>query len=202
MTIYQSIETLPILNFNKCRETDDLRYLIKGVDIDQLPDMDCSKFIDTWNFIKEQYFDEIEITRKRNNNLDTIKRIYRLECDKQIISINLLQFTMTGDEESQKELRRLGYAIDRRNIETFKDRHRQALKIKQRVKTIDAKISVLNRELENTNENTEPVDFDSVVWTAEKHFKKDLDPAKISVKKWIKIENDLLKHIQNGKDKK
>ena len=58
-TYYESIEFLPIWNYRKVEETMDFRYLIKGIDYENLPNINIDK-IDIWEIIHNQYISEID----------------------------------------------------------------------------------------------------------------------------------------------
>jgi len=191
LVVIWSIDTLNIFRFNKINETNNLAYLIKSDDPDWIPDKQPELLKTVWDHITNQYHAEIERTRPRNVKLDTIKQVSKMQIDKYIIRAALLCYSLEPDKDSMLTLSKYGYFMDKSKGKTYHDRVVQCQEVNRRLATIDAKIKILSRDIEELKtDEKEIITFDEIVLIASKRNGIRIDPMTTSVRQWIAIEND------------
>ena len=104
--VYDNIDNLPIWNFNKVKETQDLKYLFISKSI--LNRFYNKKLLKIWENILNQFFKEFGISEEYLNELNEERKILIMICDRWI----------EGD----------------RSIETFIDKKKYELSLKNKNK--------------------------------------------------------------------
>lgn len=108
MKYYNSIDNLPIFNFNKIGETNDLRYLLR----DETANVSDLELEDVYHKIITEYRDA---TAKFGDNsliLDVQKQILSLKTKYTILKLCIFNANFDFDSESIKTIEDYGYKID------------------------------------------------------------------------------------------
>lgn len=186
---YKSIETLPMYNYYKTLDTGDLRYLLKGIDIDELPDYK-GDLNELWEEINYQVSDvNFESNPNSKNIFDKRRRLTELELEYFMIKTILLGLRAGKDEELLKELAQLGYKIDP-NKDYVKEWDRVNKKSENKKVRIDITKSELSALVPKGGKKN---NIESVVDDVER-FRNDkqIDMHKTSTKKWFVMLNKVI----------
>lgn len=187
MEHYKSIDTLPIWNYSKIIETDNLIYLIRSDEYD-------FEFVKTeeeaiWDKISKQYI-EATSHRTENKRFSMLNRnILELTIKKDVVE-NLC-FILSIDFENAKAkelLSNLGYKAK------TKDDLEAILKRNKNLNTL-----IREKQLQIENEfGKQPLNtsFEAVVDRISDAKHRELDPRKITVKRWIAIEDNYVEQIR------
>lgn len=202
--IWKNIETCPAWNYYKAIETD-VRFLIRKVDIDELPKvkekhlMQLNEQLSELSMQAAQY--EIESVRRNEIIFDLTKKIEVMTAD-YVYIVALLEYVKIkgGDEKTQETLKNLGFAfrdefsLDE-NVRRLKSRNENNLiKINERRDELKAMINIKEKKKDA------PIEKSLVL--VEKHYNRDIDLKKISVKKWLTMKNQVLEDIKRSQKNK
>lgn len=188
MNYYKSIDTLPIWNYSKIVEKDDLRFLIRSeeYDFDYTPTKE-EEFI--WDQISKQY---IEATSHRTENKRysmLLRNVLELTIKRDVIEnlCFILNIDITN-EKALELLSNMGYKVkDKKDIDAVLKRSKN-LNTQIREKQLE-----IEREFGKQPLNTS---FEAVVDKISDAKHRELDPKKISVKSWIAIEDNYIEQIK------
>lgn len=185
---YKSIETLPMYNYYKVADTGELRYLLKNIDIDDLPDYK-GNLNSLWEDISCQVADiNIESNRSNQNVFDIRKKIAELELDYVRVKTILLGLRANKDDELLKELESLGYKFN-----DNKDYGKEWIRINKRSELLKTKIAIKKDELSSlTSKSNKKTNIESVVDDVERYLNKSIDMHKTSTKKWFIMLNKVI----------
>lgn len=111
LSVYNSIEDLPMWNWNKIHETKNLNYLLKKKDYKNLPNIFKKTLVDNWLDLNQQVFDEFGMSDKYEQYIRLTKLQIQLRCEKVIQEdrflineVNVLQVdidALFSDKENQ-----------------------------------------------------------------------------------------------------
>ena len=187
---YNSIETLPLYNFDKYRTTTDLNWFIVGYDGRQ-----TKASIDTLQpiekIILDEYFSAIDdrsftIRMRKLGEIDNLKNKYN------IIKLLIGRLSMNIDENNMhsrlvfiKELAKHGFKIP--EINTKDGDAKELTRLNNGCEGIKTKIILLQKEL-HKDENKTSVSLTKQLLIAEMGLQiKSINPKKTSVLRWIEI---------------
>ncbi len=112
--MFKSIEELPIWNFNKVIEKNDLRYLLKLDDYYKLPELK-DDLNNIWETIIDEFYNEFGISEKYRNTLLQEKDMAMMELEyalgnkslKTIIEIKKRNKKTDNDDKFEEQVARL-----------------------------------------------------------------------------------------------
>lgn len=187
MEHYKSIDTLPIWNYSKIIETDNLIYLIRSDEYD-------FDFVKTeeeaiWDKISKQYI-EATSHRTENKRFSMLNRnILELTIKKDVVENLCFILSIDFENAKAKELLfNLGYKAK------TKDDLEAILKRNKNLNTL-----IREKQLQIENEfGKQPLNtsFEAVVDRISDAKHRELDPRKITVKRWIAIEDNYVEQIR------
>lgn len=205
LRIYKSIDTLPLWNFAKVMESNDIRYLFVLKHYDDLPEQNISK--DIWDSIMIEYFEHIggQKTKKyilELSNLIKLRKKYTLitnatyvlcyKKDVELINIvtkyihtfnTLFEFKQDNDKEYYQSI----VEADR-NANSLKDL-----------------ITMKSMEFESKYKSKGNTKFDlyKVLTAFLKFYKVQIDPKTTTVREFIALQQEMVNEInaQNAKRK-
>mgnify|MGYP007069468574 CR=1 FL=1 len=192
---YKSIHTLPIYYYNKAVALKDVRYIIKNVDIDNLPTLTVDQdmvLVDSLVNIVNQYNDEIG-KRGTEAQIFRLKRTAK-ELETRYEAIKLRCFilnTFGWDKECADKLKSFGYTVNKDNCESEAEQVRK----KAGKLLTDAKSKLKEAELLTPTQKND-VSFEDVVYAIETKRGIKMNTREISVSEWLSIENNFLKTVE------
>lgn len=176
---------MPLFNFFKAIETEDLRYLIKLKDYEFLPkEVDNSKLINIWQNIQTEY-GKHEDSNGSIIQFTTAKHIHKLELEYLMLWNIYNLIAVAPEEKKTKEL------IKEAGLEkeTFKT-------IEKKLKTLGNKIKLKRQDVDQQKSNKK-VDFWRIIDEIEDIKGRSLDVYKTTVRQYIAIRKNI--KLKNGK---
>lgn len=194
-SFYKSIETLPAWNYEKTLSTHDPRYILKGIDYEELPEMfdidleRISIVMSDLHLQASQY--EIESVNRNAIIFDMIKKLEVLKSEYHYVRAIISYLYMKGNDSYMIELlRSMGHVIKNGDIKN------QLQSIHNRNENVQIRIKQMQRELEAiTGKGEKQTEADEVQLLIEQHQKREIDLHKISTKKWLILKHRLSEHI-------
>lgn len=188
---YGSIEFLPIRNFYTIVETGDLRYLLKGIDYENLPtiNIDLSK---VWETIWNQF---IEVSNDQDYKLyfTTLKRYSILNNRYEMLRSEVFTLYFRYSKEYSDDLLAEGIEINMESREMYLESLDKAA---NRIKSQETKIKLLEMELEARTKNAVKSEYLDIVNQVEQSRGIPIDIDKMSIKQFVLLINKLK---ENGK---
>ena len=190
LNYYNSIENLPIYNFNKIGETGDLKYLLKNesakVSIDILEE--------TYSKILTEYLDA---TAKFGNNsqlYNAHNQIIAFKLRFDVIMLNCFNLNLNYNEKSIEALQWAGYTIS-------KDRSiaEQVHEIAHKAQNLKTKWMQKEQEIKKLEERDSGISFDQYVWRLSDKKGYKLNTKEITVSEWLAMEANMIIDEQQKK---
>jgi len=197
---YKSIETLKIFHFMKVISTSDVRFIIKDVDVDNLPECDewqLSKLNEIFDTILKQYIDETGKRDIESNIFKLQRQAESLKSKYELIKMYcFILHNLTFDQDAIDELALLGYQINPANYKEDADKaKKKAGKLLTEANIKIKEAEVMKPKTEQSKQSLEEVAFAMEVKTGVRQ-----DTKQLTVKDWIIRENNFLKQPANGSD--
>lgn len=145
INIYKSLDFIPVYNYYKTVETNDLRYLLKLNDYEALPEIDMSKYRDVWDKIVDDV-QQVAIDNDKGSKIIFEKRrdLLALQIDyaltQQLISI----LSFIKDDDCIKMLAEHGFRINKN-----KDYYKELKRVKKQSQILKTKIEIKEEDLRN-----------------------------------------------------
>jgi hypothetical protein len=189
--LYASIETLPVRNFYKCVETEDLRWLIKGIDYDHLPVCEVDPV--AWDHIWAEFV-ELSADRDYQIYFETSRKYYRILNHYETLKAEIFTLYFRYNKEYEEDLKAEGITL---NIDS-RPRYLESLDVAvHRIESLHTKIKLLEKELESKIKKTVRVEFLDLVNMVEQYRGIPIDIDRMSIKQFVLLINK----INDGKRK-
>ncbi|MFZ7121792.1 MAG: hypothetical protein ACOWWH_12700 [Eubacteriaceae bacterium] len=202
LSIYKSLDFIPMYNYYKANETGDLRYLIKLSDYEELPGVDTT-FIEPFYNDMVMQVSQITIDNDRKSRIlfDTEKQLAEKSADYDIIQliIQQLYYDENNKEEFIKELANLGYRINEK-----RDFHQELIRIIKQSKRLLTDIEGLKSKIELLTKSSgkKQTIWDEVDGIST-YIKQDIDIHKTTMKAWLtkkfRVMSEVSKKKKDGK---
>lgn len=193
---YKSIDFLPMWNYYQILDSDkpDYRYLVKGIDYENLPDIDVSYLAQAWEDI---IFSVVDLTNEMNKRSGNIfqqqKDISIDEFNYYQVQTLILCLSIERKEEHIKALAYLGYIINEK-----KDFTKEVNRIRKVSQNALVKINAKKEELKSLMpKDVKKSNIYDVIDSVEKHRKLAIDLYTMPIKKWIVIYNNVIRDIEH-----
>lgn len=202
MTYYKSIEFCPAINFLKYDDTGDVRFLLKDIDFERLPDIAHELTGELGEVGKEMAIECVNVELSEIGKNKVIYSTKKSIAEKQIAYhqvINICNFinTFGVDEFSKEWLKQYGYNIaDDCDIS---ERLRQIIATNENKRLF---IAEEETELKTVAGEGEKTNYQKVALLIEKHLNRDIDLHKISMQKFIFLKIDTIKAIEKWQQNK
>jgi hypothetical protein len=194
-----SIDFIPAWNFLTAKQSGDVRYLIKNIDYERLPEIleiQRKTLENVFTFLDYQVAQfSIDTSRRNQIIFDLNKKIASMEADYNQVK-NIVEYLLLAgpDEEFYPALKEGGFVIDM-NLPFWNELERiKASNENKRIKINEQKAELKALTGSNTESNTN--ETEEVLIALEKHNKKDIDLKAITMRKWLTLKNDLSKAIE------
>ena len=202
MTYYKSIEFCPAINFLKYDDTGDVRFLLKDIDFERLPDIAHELTGELGEVGKEMAIECVNVELSEVGKNQVIYSTKKSIAEKQIAYhqvINICNYinTFGVDDFSKQELKLYGYKIaDGCDIY---ERLRQIIASNENKRLF---IAEEETELKTVAGEGEKTNYQKIALLIEKHLNRDIDMHKISMKKFILLKIDTIKAIEKWQQNK
>ncbi len=208
-TIWQKIDTCPAWNYYKAIEVDS-RYLIRGIDYEKLPDvtkayqskLDICLF--ELNMEAAQY--EIDTIKRNQIVFDLTKKVELMRAEHFHVEALLNYILVAGHNKTMAEdLASLGFGVRSdqsiaENVKRLRARNQtRMIKINEKEEELKA---LMRGEGRISAEKDKPEPIEKTLVAVEKHFGRDIDLTRVSVKKWLTMKNQVLEDIKRQKKHK
>ena len=196
MNYYKSIEFCPAINFLKYDDTGDVRFLLKDIDFERLPDITQELTGELVEIGKEMAIECVNVELSEVGKNQIIYSTKKSIAEKQIAYhqvINICNYinAFGVDDFSKQELKRYGY-----NIAYDCDIY---ARLRQIIATNENKrlfIAEEETELKTVAGEGEKTSYQKIAQLIEKHLNRDIDLHKISMQKFILLKIDTIKAIE------
>lgn len=197
LSLYDSYEFIPVYNFYRASETDDLRYLLRLKRYDRLPNVDMSKHNETWEKILEEH-------RKITGDNNYLTIFYKICEYHQILNKynNLSNMLFTLNYRPNKgyiqDLKENGYHI---SIKSDKE-YRETLNVaKHRIENLCSKMEIVEHEIEQMTKGQKNESYHDLV-AAVRIEAGVIDIHNTTMPEFVFIINNLKKRVKNARDNK
>lgn len=199
MKAYTTIDTCPAFNYLKCIDADDVRYLIKDVDVDNLPTITDDERKELSEILSTLDKECANVELKEHN------RIRVIFDGKRHLQIKMLEYNQVGglcnylmifgrDEFVINSFKKHGYTLrDAHDIEEVNRIRKSNENKRLQIAELEAEFEVLST---NTNKDNAGNDFQKVALAIEKHLNRDIDLHRISIRKFILLKIETIKAIE------
>ena len=196
MNYYKTIEFCPAINFLKYDDTGDVRFLLKDIDFERLPDITQELTGELVEIGKEMAIECVNVELSEVGKNQIIYSTKKSIAEKQIAYhqvINICNYINTFgiDEFSKQELARYGYSIVD-NCDIY-ERLRQIIASNENKRLF---IAEEETELKTVAGEGEKTNYQKIALLIEKHLNRDIDLHKISMQKFILLKIDTIKAIE------
>ena len=196
MNYYKSIEFCPAINFLKYDDTGDVRFLLKDIDFERLPNILQELTGELREVGKEMAIECVNVELSEVGKNQVIYSTKKSIAEKQIAYhqvINICNYINTFgiDEFSKQELARYGYSIVD-NCDIY-ERLRQIIASNENKRLF---IAEEETELKTVAGEGEKTNYQKIALLIEKHLNRDIDLHKISMQKFILLKIDTIKAIE------
>jgi len=196
---YKSIDFLPMWNYYKTQETEDLRYLLKLDDYESLPDVDESIFNEIWQEITYQVIDFNNETDRRSKRIfDKRKEIAMLNAKHKTIKMLLSALAHGPNESLMKDLADLGYRfVKNRPFEL------EWTRINKQSDGLLTQLKIKEADYNDMIPKGNNVVIESVIDSISDYKNRDINPHDITIKTWLVMCNKVnleisKKQMKNG----
>jgi hypothetical protein len=202
MNYYKTIEFCPAINFLKYDDTGDVRFLLKDIDFERLPDITQELTGELVEIGKEMAIECVNVELSEVGKNQIIYSTKKSIAEKQIAYhqvINICNYinAFGVDDFSKQELKRYGY-----NIADDCDIY---ARLRQIIATNENKrlfIAEEETELKTVAGEGEKTSYQKIAQLIEKHLNRDIDLHKISMQKFILLKIDTIKAIEKWQQNK
>ena len=202
MNYYKTIEFCPAINFLKYEDTGDVRFLLKDIDFERLPNIAHELTGELVEVGKEMAIECVNIELSDVGKNQVIYSTKKSIAEKQIAYhqvINICNYinTFGVDDFSKEQIKLYGYNIaDDCNIY---ERLRQIIASNENKRLF---IAEEEAELKTVAGEGEKTNYQKVALLIEKHLNRDIDLHKISMQKFIFLKIDTIKAIEKWQQNK
>ena len=196
MNYYKTIEFCPAINFLKYDDTGDVRFLLKDIDFERLPDIAQELTGELVEVGKDMAIECVNVELSEVGKNQVIYSTKKSIAEKQIAYhqvINICNYinTFGVDDFSKQELKLYGYKIaDGCDIY---ERLRQIIASNENKRLF---IAEEETELKTVAGDGEKTNYQKIALLIEKHLNRDIDLHKISMQKFILLKIDTIKAIE------
>ena len=196
MNYYRTIEFCPAINFLKYSQVGTVQYLLKGVDFENLPDIDEKLYDELIAVGRDMEMAVVDLELSEVGKNQVIYSTKKSIAEKQIAYhqvINICNYinTFGVDDFSKEQIKLYGYNIaDDCNIY---ERLRQIIASNENKRLF---IAEEETELKTVAGESEKTNYQKVALLIEKHLNRDIDLHKISMQKFILLKIDTIKAIE------
>jgi hypothetical protein len=184
--LYNTIDFLPVRNFYMTVETGDKRWLLRGIDYENLPP--CTIDLDpTWDKIWSEF---IAISGDRDYQIyfETVRRLAVLESKYEYLKAEIYVLYFRAKQEYIDDLLAEGITIDM----TDREHYLESLNIAaQRLRSYETKIALLAKELEARNQKKGKSNFEDLVDSVERYRGQAIDIDTMSIKRFALMLNKI-----------
>lgn len=191
MILYDTIETLPLYNFDKYRKTKDLNWFIEGFDGRQKK-VDSIELLEVEKTILDEYFKEIK-DRSFSIRLQKLAEINYINTKYNIVK-SLISRMWLGFADNQMETRLMfikqlslhGFKMP--EINTLEGDAEELIKLNASCEGLKNRVKILEFEL-NKDADKESVSLTKqlLIATLGLQYPHSLNPKEITVSQWIEI---------------
>lgn len=200
---WRSIDFIPAWNYLQYKEKHDVRFLLKGIDYEELPLIfdrhhDLLDAIATEMGYQVTQF-EIENNRRNTNIFELTKRIEIKKAEYNNIR-NICNYLLVAgqDDDFVIELYKAGFVIDK--TKDFKGQIRIVLNSNEnkliKIYEDESELLALTKETSGKKMTT-----DDVLNELDRFNKKDIDLKKITMKRYLSLTKELNDYIEKMKAK-
>ena len=196
MNYYKTIEFCPAINFLKYDDTGDVRFLLKEIDFERLPNIAHELTGELGEVGKEMAIECVNVELSEVGKNQVIYSTKKSIAEKQIAYhqvINICNYinTFGVDDFSKEQIKLYGYNIaDGCDIY---ERLRQIIASNENKRLF---IADEEAELKTVAGEGEKTNYQKVALLIEKHLNRDIDLHKISMQKFILLKIDTIKAIE------
>ena len=197
MNYYKTIEFCPAINFLKYDDTGDVRFLLKDIDFERLPDITQELTGELVEIGKEMAIECVNVELSEVGKNQVIYSTKKSIAEKQIAYhqvINICNYINTFglDDFSNKELRKYGYQVPC-GCEDLPGHLRKIIANNENKRLF---IAEEETELKTVAGEGAKTEYQKVALLIEKHLNRDIDLHKISMQKLILLKIDTVKAIE------
>ena len=188
---YTTIDFLPVRNFYMTVKTGDLRWILKDVDYEHLPE--CSVDLSmAWDTIWNEF---IEVSQDRDYQIyfSTLRKYIKALNRYEILKAEIFTLYFRHKKEYADDLEEEGILLNMETREAYIESLNQA---SNRIESLNTKIQILAKEIE-AKSKTEKTNFEDLVYAVEVYQGFPIDIDRISIRKFILMLNK----INDGKRK-
>jgi len=200
---WRSIDFIPAWNYLQYKEKQDVRFLLKGIDYEELPLL----FVRHHNILNAVATEmgyqvtqfEIENNRRNTNIFELTKRIEIKKAEYNNIR-NICNYLLVAgqDDDFVIELYKAGFVIDK--TKDFKDQIRIVLNSNEnkliKIYEDESELLALTKDTSGKKMTT-----DDVLNELDRFNKKDIDLKKITMKRYLSLTKELNDYIEKMKAK-
>jgi hypothetical protein len=190
---YTTTDYLPVRNFYKITETGDLRWLLKDIDYERMPELTVD-LSDVWDQI---FNDFIALSKDKDYEfyLENLRKLAKTENKYETLKSELFTLYFRYNKEYADDLEAENITL---NLTTREDYLKSLDVAARRLDQYLTKIKLLEKELK-AREVKSDVQFEDLVFIVERYQGFPLDIDKISIKRFVLILNRIKE--ENGKRK-
>ena len=202
MNYYRTIEFCPAINFLKYSQVGTVQYLLKGVDFENLPDIDEKLYDELIAVGRDMEMAVVDLELSEVGKNQVIYSTKKSIAEKQIAYhqvINICNYinTFGVDDFSKEQIKLYGYNIaDDCNIY---ERLRQIIASNENKRLF---IAEEETELKTVAGESGKTNYQKIALLIEKHLNRDIDLHKISMQKFILLKIDTIKAIEKWQQNK
>jgi hypothetical protein len=194
--LYNSIDTIPVYNFFKIYETNDLRYLAKISDIQDIKYINVEKCKLLWDKLQEDY-----LTLVKDNSFQYFRL---LQYDVMLMRLKFNILKLVSDVIVVKDLDpMLVNYLKLNGIKYINNRETDSKEIRKKLQQLHLKILIKENELkalnENENENSQDNDIYKIISALEDWKKFNIDITTLSLKKFVVYCQEFEEYCKNIK---
>ena len=202
MRYYKTIEFCPAINFLKHEDTGDVRFLLKDIDFERLPNISQELTGEMGEVGKEMAIECVNVELSEVGKNQVIYSTKKSIAEKQIAYhqvINICNYinTFGVDDFSKQELKRYGY-----NLADDCDIYARLRQIIANNENKRLFIAEEETELKTIAGDDKKAEYQKIALLIEKHLNRDIDLHKISMQKFILLKIDTIKAIEKWQQSK
>ena len=202
MNYYKSIEFCPAINFLKYDDTGDVRFFLKDIDFERLPEIAPELTGEMVEVGKDMAIECVNVELSEVGKNQVIYSTKKSIAEKQIAYhqvINICNYINTFgiDDFSKEQINLYGYSIAD-NCDIY-ERLRQIIASNENKRLF---IAEEETELKTVAGEGEKTNYQKVAILIEKHLNRDIDLHKISMQKFILLKIDTIKAIEKWQQNK
>ena len=202
MNYYKSIEFCPAINFLKYDDTGDVRFFLKDIDFERLPEIAPELTGEMVEVGKDMAIECVNVELSEVGKNQVIYSTKKSIAEKQIAYhqvINICNYINTFgiDDFSKEQINLYGYSIAD-NCDIY-ERLRQIIASNENKRLF---IAEEETELKTVAGEGEKTNYQKVALLIEQHLNRDIDLHKISMQKFILLKIDTIKAIEKWQQNK